>query len=107
LSRDIKTESFCVQFHSDQFDESVYQKQVAEYLSIKRHSLHGDNLLDDYISQVVWHNEHPLIRTAPLPLYLLSKKVSDQSFKVVHCGEGADEFMLGYPVFNKNVSSVE
>ncbi len=101
------TESFSVQFRSSQFDESFYQKLVAEHLSINLHSVKGDNLLDDFLSQVVWHNEHPLIRTAPLPLFILSKKVRKHDYKFVCCGEGADELMLGYPVLNDNVSSIE
>jgi asparagine synthetase B (glutamine-hydrolysing) len=42
-----------------------------------------------------------------VPLYALSGKVSECSFRKVCCGEGADELMLGYPVFEKNICSIE
>ncbi len=36
---------------------------------------------------------------AGVPLYLLSKHISARGFKVVLCGEGADESMAGYRLF--------
>ena len=38
---------------------------------------------------------------AGVPLYLLSKHISAQGFKVVLCGEGADESMAGYRLFEE------
>ena len=41
----------------------------------------------------------PAIIRASVPLYLLSKHVSSQGYKVILCGEGADETMAGYRLF--------
>ena len=41
----------------------------------------------------------PAIIRASVPLYLLSKHISSQGFKVILCGEGADETMAGYRLF--------
>ena len=38
---------------------------------------------------------------AGVPLYLLSKHISSQGYKVVLCGEGADEIMAGYRLFEQ------
>lgn len=38
---------------------------------------------------------------AGVPLYLLSKHISARGFKVVLCGEGADESMAGYRLFEQ------
>jgi len=38
---------------------------------------------------------------AALPLYLLSKHIASLGFKVVLCGEGADESMAGYRLFEE------
>lgn len=43
----------------------------------------------------------PAIIRAGIPLYLLSKHISSQGFKVVLSGEGADESMAGYRLFER------
>jgi asparagine synthase (glutamine-hydrolysing) len=50
---------------------------------------------------VVWLCEKPLLRTGPVPLYLLSKLVRDNQFKVVLTGEGADEVFGGYNIYKE------
>ena len=52
-------------------------------------------------ANVVYHTEKPILRTAPVPLYLLSKKVNDSGLKVVLTGEGADEMFGGYNIFRE------
>ena len=51
--------------------------------------------------EVIWHTEQPILRTAPAPLFMLSKLVRDNGFKVVLTGEGADETMGGYDIFKE------
>jgi asparagine synthase (glutamine-hydrolysing) len=51
--------------------------------------------------EVVYHAERPLLRTAPAPLFLLSKLVRDAGVKVVLTGEGADEMFAGYDLFRE------
>src|SRR4029434_7233256 len=45
--------------------------------------------------------ERPILRTAPAPLFLLSKLVNDAGIKVVLTGEGADEMFAGYDIFRE------
>jgi len=52
---------------------------------------HGD--IGRVFPDVVWHTEIPIMRTAPAPMFLLSKLVRETNFKVVLTGEGADEFL--------------
>ena len=52
-------------------------------------------------SDVIWHTEQPIVRTAPAPLYLLSKLVHESGIKVVLSGEGADEMLGGYDIFKE------
>ena len=51
--------------------------------------------------EVIWHTEKPIVRTAPTPLYLLSKLVRESGYKVVLTGEGADEILAGYDIFKE------
>ena len=46
--------------------------------------------------------EVPVLRTAPVPLFRLSKLVRENSFKVVLTGEGADEIFAGYNIFKED-----
>ena len=43
----------------------------------------------------------PILRTAPAPLFLLSRLVRDSGYKVVLTGEGADEVLGGYDIFKE------
>ena len=51
--------------------------------------------------EVVRHTETPMLRTAPAPLFLLSRLVRDNGYKVVVTGEGADEVLAGYDIFRE------
>src|SRR3546814_3108624 len=42
-----------------------------------------------------------MLRTAPAPLFLLSRFVRDSGYKVVLTGEGADEVLGGYDIFKE------
>ena len=50
---------------------------------------------------VIWHTEKPIRRTAPAPLFLLSKFVRERGCKVVVSGEGSDEMFGGYDIFKE------
>ena len=50
---------------------------------------------------VIEHAERPLLRTAPAPLFLLSRLVRRSGIKVVLTGEGADELFAGYDLFRE------
>src|SRR5207249_10931100 len=50
---------------------------------------------------VIWHCEKPILRTAPAPLFLLSRLARDDGYKVVLTGEGSDEFLGGYDIFKE------
>ena len=94
--------TFSVTFDDAHLDESHYQQAVVEQLRTDHQSIRCS--YDDICAvfpDVVWHAEKPLLRTAPAPLFLLSKLVRDASFKVVLTGEGADEFLGGYDIFKE------
>jgi asparagine synthase (glutamine-hydrolysing) len=50
---------------------------------------------------VIAHTERPILRTAPAPLFLLSRLVHEAGIKVVLTGEGADEMFAGYDLFRE------
>jgi len=94
--------TFSLSFEEDEFDESKYQRQVVESLETDHQSIRcSASQIGEVFPQVIWHTERPVLRTAPAPLYLLSKLVHDQGYKVVMTGEGADEMLGGYDIFKE------
>jgi asparagine synthase (glutamine-hydrolysing) len=97
-----RLKTFSIGFEERNFDESPYQKEMVSFLGTHhRQTLATNETIRDQFADVVWHSEKPLLRTAPVPLYLLSRLVRDNDFKVVLTGEGADEVFGGYNIFKE------
>lgn len=95
-------ETFSIAFTDAAFDESGYQEQMAAALGTQHNQItcsHAD--IGQAFPDVIWHTEAPLLRTSPVPLYLLSRLVHEHGFKVVLTGEGADEILGGYNIFKE------
>lgn len=94
--------TFSIAFADPAFDESAFQQQMAVRLGTDHHVVRATYTeIGRIFPEVVWHAEVPLLRTAPAPMFLLSKLVREQGFKVVLTGEGADEFLAGYDLFKE------
>ncbi len=92
--------TFSINFENEEYDESVAQSIVNQALNIKNKSItiSKSDIASNFRSTIN-HAETILFRTAPVPLYLLSKQVNKSGHKVVYTGEGADEILLGYDLF--------
>jgi asparagine synthase (glutamine-hydrolysing) len=97
-------QTFSIGFEDGEFDETPYQQEVSKYIGT-RHTAFTCTRQDigNYFPQVVWHSEIPILRTAPVPMYCLSKKVRQNNIKVVITGEGADEMLAGYDIFKEGI----
>ena len=97
---DLRT--FSVTFDDPQLDESPFQRDVAAALGTRHAIQHvGQGTIAAVFPDVIRHTETPLVRTAPAPLYLLSKLTKERGIKVVLTGEGADESFLGYDLYKE------
>ncbi|MPY87968.1 MAG: asparagine synthase (glutamine-hydrolyzing) [Luteitalea sp.] len=100
-----KGEKFCtfsLRFEDAEYDETTYQRLMAQHLgSEHREVLVSRGDIARLFPDVIAHTERPVLRTAPAPLYLLSKLVHDAGIKVVLTGEGADEMFAGYDLFRE------
>jgi asparagine synthase (glutamine-hydrolysing) len=94
--------TFSIGFPDKEFDESSFQNLAVDYLHTDHSSVkcHSSNIADNF-QDVVWFAETPILRTAPTPMYLLSKVVRKHNYKVVITGEGADELLGGYDIFKE------
>jgi len=97
---DVRT--FGIRFEEDSFDEGQYQDQMVSHLKVNHTAVRATNEeIGACLPDCLWHAEKPLLRTAPVPLYLLSDVVRQSGFKVVLTGEGADEVFGGYNIFRE------
>ncbi|MCA9898017.1 MAG: asparagine synthase (glutamine-hydrolyzing) [Anaerolineales bacterium] len=97
-----RLETFSIAFTDTAFDESSFQRQMAAHLGTEHHVItctHED--VGRAFPDVIWHTETPILRTSPVPLFLLSDFVARAGIKVVLTGEGADEFLGGYNIFKE------
>ena len=94
--------TFSVSFEDAEFDESYFQRMASAYIGTHHtdvHCRHED--IAALFPEVIWHIEQPVLRTAPTPLYVLSRHVRNSGYKVVLTGEGADEMLGGYDIFKE------
>ncbi len=97
-----RLKTFSMSFQEKAFDESEYQVEMQKALGTEhRQIMVSNDLIRENFPDVIWHCEIPLLRTAPVPLYLLSGLVRENQFKVVLTGEGSDEIFGGYNIYRE------
>jgi len=95
-------ETFSIRFEDSEFDETEFQRLMAATLkSTHREIIVTRKDIARIFPDVIWHTERPILRTAPAPLFLLSKIVRESGIKAVLTGEGADEMLGGYDIFRE------
>ncbi|MEJ5260062.1 MAG: asparagine synthase (glutamine-hydrolyzing) [Anaerohalosphaeraceae bacterium] len=94
--------TFGIRFEHPDFDEGPYQDLMVRHLGVNHTETYASNKdIGQHLSRMIWYAEKPLLRTAPVPLLLLSEQVRTSGFKVVLTGEGADEFWGGYNIYKE------
>ena len=105
LGLEAKGEKFCtfsLRFEDAEFDETEFQRAMVQRLGTDhREIVVRRQDIAEVFPEVVLHTERPILRTAPAPLFLLSRLVRDAGIKVVLTGEGADEVFAGYDLFRE------
>ncbi len=100
FNADLRT--FGIRFDQDGFDEGEHQKEMASFLGTDHQELYAQSTrIGEVFPRTVWHAEKPVLRTAPVPLLMLSGLVRRGGLKVVLTGEGADEVFGGYSIFKE------
>lgn len=94
--------TYSLRFEDAEYDETRYQRMMASTLdSAHREVVVTRQDIAKVFPEVIRIAERPVLRTAPAPLYMLSKLVRDSGIKVVLTGEGADEMLGGYDLFRE------
>jgi asparagine synthase (glutamine-hydrolysing) len=95
--------TFSVSFSDERFDEAPFQEKAVRSLQTEHRRIRcTEEDIGQGFPQVIWHTETPILRTAPVPLFLLSRLVRENRFKVVLTGEGSDEIFAGYDIFKED-----
>lgn len=95
-------QTFSLRFADAEYDETEFQRLMVQRLG----SIHHEVVITRQdiaavFPEVVAQTERPILRTAPAPMFLLSRLVRQQGIKVVLTGEGADEMFAGYDLFRE------
>lgn len=94
--------TFSIGFKDRDFDETDFQLEAAKYFGTNHTAFTcTSEEIGEAFYNTVKHTEFPILRTAPTPMFLLSKKVREKNIKVVITGEGADEMLAGYNIFKE------
>ena len=100
FNNDVRT--FGIRFEEEGFDEGQYQSRIVSWLDANHSEISAANeKIGTSFPECLWHLEKPVLRTAPIPLFLLSEMVRESGLKVVLTGEGADEIFGGYNIFKE------
>ncbi len=96
--------TFGIRFEEESFDEGEYQSAMVSNLNVDHTEIFASNKkIGELLPDVMWHCEIPLLRLSPVPLFMLSKLVNQNGFRVVLTGEGADEVFGGYNIFKETL----
>ena len=99
---DTPVRTFSVAFEDAEFDESEHQRAMVRHLGTDHTTLTvSRRQIGEAFPRLVRHAEAPVLRTAPVPMMLLSARVREEGYKVVLTGEGADEVFGGYDLFRE------
>ena len=95
-------QTFSLRFDDAEYDETEFQRMMVNMLGSEHHEvIVSRSDIARVFPEVIYHAERPILRTAPAPLFLLSKLVREHGVKVVLTGEGADEMFAGYDIFRE------
>ncbi|MBR0695050.1 asparagine synthase (glutamine-hydrolyzing) [Bradyrhizobium lablabi] len=95
-------QTFSLRFADTEYDETYFQRLMARAIESEHHELVVSRQdIAKTLPKAIYHTERPILRTAPVPLFLLSKLVRERGIKVVLTGEGADEMFAGYDLFRE------
>ena len=98
----VMPETYSIRFSDAQLDEGMHQQRMVEHLGVQHHQMQCiEAMIGQEFPRAIWHTETPILRTAPVPMMLLSGLVHARGAKVVLTGEGADEVLGGYDIFKE------
>lgn len=102
-------DTYTVGFHDHEYlNELESARRIADiYKTNHREVIIGDQEFNDFLPELVFHQDEPIADPVCIPLYYVSKLARDSGTTVVQVGEGADEIFCGYDYYVRNVRFYE
>jgi asparagine synthase (glutamine-hydrolysing) len=93
----LPVKTFAVGFAESEYSELEYAKEIATQFGTEHHELtvSADQLME-HLPALIRFRDAPVGEPSDIPIYLLACEAA-RSVKMVLTGEGADEFLGGYP----------
>ncbi len=106
---DRPVDTFTVGFHDYEYlNELESARRIAGIYKTNHHEvIIGDQEFNDFLPELVFHQDEPIADPVCVPLYYVSKLARDSGITVVQVGEGADEIFSGYENYVRNVRLYE
>lgn len=99
---DARLRTFSIGFDEASLDESSFQQLMIRKVGANHSRIQcSETDIAEHFYKTIWHTESPVLRTAPVPMRMLSGLVRGQDYKVVLTGEGSDEVLGGYDIFKE------
>jgi len=102
-------DTFTVGFHDHAYlNELESARRIAKiYNTNHREVMIGDKEFNDFLPDLIFHQDEPIADPVCVPLYYVSKLARDSGTTVVQVGEGADEIFSGYEHYVRNIRMYE
>lgn len=99
---EVALRTFSLSFSDHALDESQFQRNLVAHINTEHTEIRcSERDVAERFPSAVWMAETPVLRTAPVPMAVLSGAVRAAGYKVVLTGEGADEVLGGYDIFKE------
>jgi asparagine synthase (glutamine-hydrolysing) len=79
-------------------------RRIAKMFNTNHHEVViGDKEFNDFLPDLIFHQDEPIADPVCVPLYYVSKLAKDSGTTVIQVGEGADEIFSGYEYYVLNL----
>ncbi|MBK8466432.1 MAG: asparagine synthase (glutamine-hydrolyzing) [Chloracidobacterium sp.] len=102
---DRPVDTFTVGFQDHTYLNELEQaRRIAKIYNTNHHEVMiGDKEFNDFLPELVFHQDEPIADPVCVPLFYVSKLARDSGTTVVQVGEGADEIFSGYENYVRNI----
>lgn len=106
---DRPVDTFTVGFRDHEYlNELESARRIAKSYNTSHHEvIIGDKEFEDFLPDLIFHQDEPIADPVCVPLYYVSKLARDSGTIVVQVGEGADEIFSGYEKYVTNLRLYE
>src|SRR5205085_12113505 len=88
--------------HHAYLNELEQARRIAGHYKTNHHEvIIGDQEFNDFLPELVFHQDEPIADPVCVPLYYVAKLARDSGTTVVQVGEGADELFCGYQDYTR------